>query len=385
MYQHRNIPQPKWDSKHNKWVLSIMIDGCRKQFTSSQKGMPGKRACRDKAVTWLENGASTPGNSTVATVIEEYKKEYLTRHGNNEQFINIESICRNFIIPAIGNKKCSSIAIKDWQGILNNAKPMPHHRKDGSVYYRAETLSKKYLKNIKGVITSFCKWAIPRHYIQDYPSDLYIPAGAPTKGKEILQLSDIEKLFKDPTGLWYERALMFEVLTGWRPGEVIGLQKSDYDPVTGIVTINRAINRRGMITPGKNKNAHRSIELTPEVKQILDEQIEETAYLESEWIFCNPIGFPARQDAVADCWKRIVKHKGLPENTSPYSLRHTFYTHTEAYLPDRVIKSIFGHSDKTDGHSIYGAHAISEEAHEAAEMLSVTPIYQTAFSKEKAK
>lgn len=49
MYQYRNIPQPKWDKKNQKWILSIMIDGKRKQFVSRTPGMPGKRDCRDRA------------------------------------------------------------------------------------------------------------------------------------------------------------------------------------------------------------------------------------------------------------------------------------------------------------------------------------------------
>ncbi len=385
MYQHHNIPQPKWDAKNKKWILSIMIKGRRKQFTSSLKGMPGKRICREKAAEWIESGCVNTSNSTISSAFNTYVKEYRARFGDNEQLVNIESVGRVFILPAIGNYKCSRITLDDWQDIINNAKPTVFVRKDGTTYQRTKKLSKKYLNNIRGVIMTFCKWAVPRHYFKDYPNGLYIPSGAPTKGKEILQLSDIEKLFKNPTGLWYERALMIEVLTGWRPGEVLGLQKSDYDPETGLVVINRSVNARGMITPGKNKNAHRAMELTPEVKRILEEQIAETEYLDSEWIFCNQIGCKARQEAVRRCWRAIVKRKGLPDNTSPYSLRHTFYTHTEAYLPDRVIKSVFGHSEKTDGHSIYGSHVISEEAHEAAQKLSITPIYQTAFNKKKAE
>ena len=100
--------------------------------------------------------------------------------------------------------------------------------------------------------------------------------------------------------------------------------------------------------------------------------------LQSEWIFCNPIGAPATQEAFGECWKLICEKVGINPNTTPYSLRHSFYTHTEAYLPERMVKMIFGHSEKTDGHSIYGAHEIVGELQDAAERLSVTPIYKAA-------
>lgn len=380
-----NIPQPKWDKKNKKWILSIMIEGRRKQFSSSVPGMPGKRECRDRCHEWLESGL-TDGNMKVSKAYELFLEDYRRKHGQNEQVRHLVSYGKNYIIPAIGSKMCSKVTLKDLQDIINDAKPIPRTRADGSTYTECDTLSKKYLKNIKGALSSFVSWAAPRHYMEYIPmSQIYIPADAPTVGKDILQLSDIEKLFSEPTGLWYERALMFEVLTGMRPGEILGLQKDDYDAKTGTITIRRAINDRRKITPGKNTNARRVIELSPEVKRIIDEQIEYTDYLDSEWIFCNMIGLNAYQSDLRKCWKSIIKRKGLPENTTPYSLRHTFYTHTEAYLPDRVIKSIFGHSAATDGHGIYGNHIIDEEAHEAAQRLSVTPLYKATQKKEKAE
>lgn len=385
MYQHYDIPQPKWDPKHNKWILSIMIDGKRKQFVSRTPKLPGKKKCRERCLEWLENDKSDNSSKSLATAVDDYLEDYRIRHGNNEQIINLSSMFRSFLIPALGNRKCSTLSFQDWQGVINNAKPVARFRKDGTAYCKTQKLSRKYLSNIKGAIISFCKWAYPRHYLNEMPADLYLPSDAPTIGKEILQLSDIEKLFTDPIGLWYERALMFEVLTGWRPGEVLGLQRSDYDPGTGIITVNRSLNARGIITPGKNKNARRTIELTSEVRAILNEQLEDTAYLESEWIFCNPLGDMPNQAAVRKCWKRIVKRKGLPEATTPYSLRHTFFTHTESYLPDRIIKTIFGHSQRTDSHNLYGVHHVSEEAHEAAQRLAVTPIYKSAFKEEKVE
>lgn len=386
MYQHNDIPQPKWDKKNKKWVLSVMIDGQRKQFVSRTPKMPGKKECRQRCLEWIENGMYNDGNLPVSKAFERFLKDYKDRYGETEQFFKLKSLSDLFIIPVLGKKKCSQITLNDWQNVINNAKPTVKHRADGTPYQLCDTLSKKYLKNIKGVISSFISWAAPRHFVEYTPmSQIYIPAAAPTVGKDILQLSDIEKLFAEPTGLWFERALMLEVLTGLRPGEILGLQKNDYDPQTGSITIRRSVNARGNITTGKNANAHRTIELTPEVRQIVDEQLVETAYLESEWIFCNTTGLVGAQAQLLKCWKRIAAKKGFPASTTPYSLRHTFYTHTEAYLPDRVIKSIFGHSAKTDGHSIYGSHVVNEEAHEAAKRLSVTPLYQATIKKENAE
>lgn len=383
MYQIENLPQPKWDKKNKKWILSIMIEGKRKQFVSRTPGMPGKRECRDRAREWVESGQNVPDRVDFDTAYNRFLEDYLQKHGENEQYRVLKDIGRLFLSPAVGSKKCYKITIDDWQGIITNAKPIPRKRKDGTVYYTTERFSKKYLCKIRSSITAFVKWAAPRHICEYMPeSQLYIPSDAPRGHREILQLSDIEKLFSEPTGLWYERLFLFEVLTGWRPGEVIGLQWCDIDETTGIVTINRSINSHGKITEGKNRNAHRSLQLTPELRMILNEQKEATGELDSPWVFCNHIGCKARQNAIRRCWKSIVEKKGLPENTTPYSLRHTFFTHTEAYLPDRIIKAIFGHSESTPSHDLYGNHIIDGELQEASKRLQVTPLFEAAKKKK---
>lgn len=83
------------------------------------------------------------------------------------------------------------------------------------------------------------------------------------------------------------------------------------------------------------------------------------------------------QLALNKCWKRICEHHGIAEGTTPYSLRHTFYTHTESFIPDRMIKMIFGHGERTDSHALYGNHSIDGELKEFADKLEITPIYQT--------
>lgn len=383
MYQHYDIPQPKWDKKNKKWVLSIMIEGKRKQFVSRTPGMPGKRTCRDNCIEWLNNGCQLQKTDLFSQVFNLFVKDYIRKNGENEQLRHIMSIERNYLLPALGKRKVSTITLEDWQNIINNAEPIKIKCKDGSSFQRCNKLSKKYLKTIRSVITLFINWASPRKYM-DYiqASQLYIPADAPTVGKTILQLKDIEKIFQEPTGLWYERAMMLEILTGMRPGEVLGLQRDDYDPISGVLYIRRSVNARGKITSGKNANARRTIGLAAEAKALLDTQLNETAHLNSEWIFCNKIGLVAHEEDYRRCLKRLIKIHGLPDTITPYSLRHTFFTHTEAYLPDRIIKSIFGHSEKTDGHSIYGIHAIDNEAQEAAKRLSITPLYKTVLEKK---
>jgi integrase len=357
---------PRYDEKAGKWVVDIVIEGKRKQFSSKLPKAAGRRAVREKALLYLERETDKDGTK-FGDVWTLYLQDYLRRHGENEQVRQIRTLGALFLLPRLAKRPTGKITIEEWQGILSDAKP---RRRNGK-------LSKKYLLNIKGVISSFCRWAVPRGYMQISPADLlYVPASAPRGSRSILQLDDVSRLFSRRVGLWYERALLVEVLTGLRPGEVLGIQRQDIQG--NALTICRAINARGIVTEGKNKNARRVIVCPPEVMQLINEQMKATERLRSPWLFCNKIGDQPSQAQLRRTWDRLIVAHDLPRDTSPYSLRHTFFTHTEAYLPERIIKQVFGHSDRVDSHRLYGAHNIEGEAAEAADRLQVTPLYNAA-------
>lgn len=370
------LPQPKWESGRKRWILRVQYKGHRKAFTSSTPRTAGKNEVREKASRWLETYDSNE-SVTFETAFERYRKEYFERYGDSEQYRQIVKLSTIHILPKLGKKKCGDIRIEDYQDVISGAKPIERVYSSGKKFKQTDKLSKKYLKNIKGVLVNFNKWAVARKYTNTVLDNvLYIPQSAPEGTREILQLEDISKIFAEPIGHPFERALMFEILTGCRPGEVIGLQISDYDATTGIIHIRRAINSRNEITPGKNRNAKRDIALPDRVRQIVEEQIEISKQLHSEWLFCQPSGQKGSQRSLQVAWKHICEAHGIQTNTTPYSLRHTFYAHTEAFLPDRMSRMIFGHSDKTDSHALYGNHAIDGELEESREKLAVTPIYK---------
>lgn len=365
---YKNLPSPRWNETRKRWELSIMRNGKRRAFTS-QKKTTGKKEVIEKASKWLDAfGSDDKTDRLLSEVWELYINDYIARKGENEQIRHLRSTSRVYILPALGDRRCGTLRIEDWQNVINTARP--HNR-------RCKELSRKYLNNIRGVIINFCRWAVARDYLTKDPSgQLYVPNNAKTVGKDILQVEDIAVLFSKRTGYWYERAFLLEVLTGMRPGEVLGLQWDDYEG--GALHINRSVNSLGRVTPGKNKNAKRTIALPPEARDLLEEQRRETKHLKSQWIFCNKVGGKAAQNNYRVCWNLVCETHGFPAHVTPYSLRHTFFTHTEAYLPDRMVKAIFGHSSTTDSHKLYGSHTINGEAVEAAHRLAVTPLYEAA-------
>lgn len=357
---------PYWTGK--KWFVDIQKDGVRKAFSCSIPRSEGKKIVRQKALAWLEGG-DTENGLPFSVVFSRFLEYYKERNGENTSYKRFICFGKNHILPKLGNLPVGKITLDQYQACISQAKPAAKNIK---------TLSKKSLGAIRETLAAFMKWAKPRHYItEDFSTELYIPKSAQIVGKNILQIEHIKRWFAEPTGLWYEPALMFQLLVGFRPGEVLGLQISDYNPETHVLTINRALNTEGQITPGKNKNAHRQILATGKARAILEERIAKAAELRSPWIFCGKFGQRPSPQKYYQTFKKIAEAQNMPQ-VSPYCLRHTFYTLVEGYLPQRAIKTIFGHSDTTDSAALYGQHMVDGELFGISEQLKVTPLYMAA-------
>ena len=108
--------------------------------------------------------------------------------------------------------------------------------------------------------------------------DVEIPAGTRNKGKKVLQPDALLKLFQVDTTTYYRKriqdpyiyAYRFQVLTGLRPGELMGLRWADVHGNT--LQISRSINIEGTQTRGKNDNSVRAFVMSELARAVLEQQ-----------------------------------------------------------------------------------------------------------------
>ena len=261
----------KWTG--TRWRIDVQKDGTRKSFYSSKPGRTGQREANAKADKWLTTGVS----DTALRVSQAYAMWYETQQETTSEgnCRNIATRWRHWIEPNIGNKKLSTLTEQDLQNIVNKA--------------YAAGLSKKTLSCICSDLRALCKFCRAAKLSTFNPEGLRVPAGARLKGKKVLQPSDLITLFNVDTTLYkgqtvpddYINAYRFQVLTGLRPGELVGLQWGDIQGNT--VHVQRAVNVRGEVTKGKNQNAVRSFVLSRMARRVLDEQRQITGSQESEF------------------------------------------------------------------------------------------------------
>ena len=190
-----------------------------------------------------------------------------------------------------------------------------------------------------------------------------------------MQPSALPTLFSsDKTSYWkkevfdeYIYAYRFAVLTGLRPGELVGLTPNDVK--NNIVSVKRSINKDGEITTGKNDNAIRHFNLSAHAAAVYAQQRAYKPF--AKYLFDIPT-----QKSLYSSWHRYCDYNNIPR-TSLYELRHTFVS-ISAKLPEKHIKALVGHSKSMDTYGVY-AHELENEAAEIAQ--EVTEIFNNLLTK----
>lgn len=330
-----------WQEAYSRWRVAVQKDGQRRYFYSSTPGRTGQREANRKADAWLEDGIVVK----VGRVEDVYKLwldglKQTTSAGNWEP---IESRWRIWVLPIIGKKRVNALTDADLQTIVNKA--------------HAAGKSRKTLQLLAGDLRAFCKFCRKAKLSTYLPEDVQIPAGARLKGKKVLQPDDLVKLFSIDTTLYrgkrvhddFIHAYRFEVLTGLRPGELLGLRWADIKGST--VNLSRAINVKGIETRGKNENAVRSFVLSDVARAVLEAQRAITGHCES--VFCLET-----ERRYYKRWKVYCAANDL-QPVSLYELRHTFVSVVKT-LPAGEVKELVGHSEDMDTFGIY-SHTLTGE------------------------
>lgn len=350
---------PRWNKARGLWVIQGQHNGVKKTFYSSTPGVSGKREVMSKYDNWIEFGGAQ--KITVQKCVELYLRDIEARLGRRDTYRQTEIYTRLYVIPMLGRSNMSKLSLRDWQAVLNEARP-----KSG----RMRSLSYKSMTHLRSVLVGLHKFAYINYYADEWRGSLYIPQGHQRGERDILQPSDIARLF-EPSGLWHWSTFRVMLLCGLRPSECLGLQESDIRGHT--LMIKRAINDSGEITEGKNRNARRTIPLPPMAEKILKETIARNHKrgFGTPWIFCNYYGGPACQSSVRRQWNKLKAERQLPG--SLYSLRHTFVSivSSQTHLAEGTIKEIVGHSDSFDTWGTY-KHTVAGEMENAAEIINLT-------------
>lgn len=337
-----------WNGK--QWRIAVQKDGQRRYFYSSTQGRAGQREANAKADAWLDSGVCAKGARMADVGALWLRSVELSTSADN--YRPLESRWRVWVLPIIGAKKVEHLTDQDLQDVLNLA--------------HAAGKSRKTLKSIAADMRAFCKYCRKSKISAYEPEELTIPAGARYKGKNVLQPSELAVLFSSDATTFnrqrvpdpYINAYRFQVLTGLRPGQLLGLRWEDVHG--GVVYICRSINQLGEETQGKNQNAVRSFALSARARAVLEDQHRITGHTGSVFRINNQHHYHTR-------WWAYCRANGIVP-ISTYELRHTFVSVAKT-LPAGEVKDLVGHSQNMDTFGTY-AHALTGDAENTAQAVN---------------
>ena len=364
-----------WLPNQQRWQIKVQKDGVRRTFTSAKTGRTGQREANRKADAWLDEGI-TSTTKRCADVWSEYMISVEAAAGGS-YIDQVEKFGRNYILPVIGVRRIGDLSTGMLQDVLNRS------YKEGCLNQASRrrskgNLSRKTLQGIRGVEVSFVKWARQHKYTTLRPEDegLAVPKGARNKGKKILQPDALRVLLSTDTRVVRGKveqdenvhAYRVAVMTGLRPGELLGLRVGDVEG--NRLHLHRAINRQNEETTGKNENAIRTVVLHPLAAAEIHAQLQQRTCEEERPLRDDDPIFPLKnQQSLYNYWQFYQHCNGIDPPVSLYELRHTFVSMVEDAVSPAQLRRMVGHSRSMDTYGWY-SHAVDGRDNAAALAVS---------------
>ena len=304
--------------------------GTGRQIQKSFTGKTQKEVLKKMQAIQVEVNNGTyrePCKMTVGEWLDIWQYDYL---GGVKPFtvLKYAQYIRNQIIPALGAIKLEALNTPSIQRFYNSL-GKPKGDKPG--------LSAKTIKGIHGVLHKSLSQAVAIGYLRFNPTDACKLPRMERKEIKPLDEKEISAFMNAAQGNRYEAILLVTLFTGLRRGEVCGLTWDCVDLDSGIITINKQIQKETgggsvyHLVPTKNSKG-RTITPAAYVIKLLRGQKRKQAewqlkagqlWENSGLVFTNELGVHLMPHTVYHNFKKIVASIGIP-NARFHDLRHSY-------------------------------------------------------------
>jgi integrase len=252
-------------------------------------------------------------------------------------FIGYERIVENILIP-----RCGKVLLRDFDRTAG---------KDLIASFD-ETTSVKRINNVLGPLRGMLDEARNDGLIDANPMDgLKVKRRATVNAREEVDPftpQEVQAILAACAAPQFRNFCQFNLATGMRTSEMIGLCWSDVDFVAGTITIRRAWVMGKMKAP-KSRSGKRVVELVAPALAALKAQRAYTQ-LAGEFVFHDPktgARWTSDQSIRAGDWQRSLRLAGV-RYRYPYQMRHTFASQALSAGENVMwVAKQMGHSDWT--------------------------------------
>lgn len=308
---------------------------------------------------------------------EQWFEEYAKLNLRNTSYERMKQLTVR-VYPAIGHLRLDKVTSRHIQQFINDLALNGKSLKNG------KPLSRKTAVHHLSFISDVFSYALKMEMLIDNPCRrVTVPKGE-KKEKDIYTLEEVEKLFQllENAPLKYRVFVTLAIYSGFRRGEMLGLEWKDIDWDNCVISVRRTSNytaSKGIYTDTtKTKKSQRSLKFPQNVMDLLREykaeQDEERITLGTKWI---------DYDRLFDKWNGEPMNNNTPyfwlrefceENNFRFcdihSLRH-FYASAliNKGVDAATVSGALGHSTITTTTSIY-CHVFNQAQARASEAIA---------------
>lgn len=205
---------------------------------------------------------------------EEWFESYAKPNLRNTTYERMLQL-RGRAYAAIGHLRMDKITPRQIQAFVNTLS------KDGANERTGKPLAPKTIRHNLSFISDVFTYAVKMGVVSDNPcSKVTIPKAQPTE-KKIYTLEEVEKFLTllNDEPLKYRTFFNIMIYSGFRRGEMLGLEWKDVDFENNIISIRRTSNytaKQGVYTDTtKTRRSQRSLKFPQEIMDMLKENKEE--------------------------------------------------------------------------------------------------------------
>jgi len=343
-----------------------------------------------------------PVKITFGEWLDTWFSEYISNSIKLSTKVSYDLYITKHIKPVIGHVQLKDLRADTFQKFYNEK--LLSGRLDGK-----GGLNPKTIKNMHNMIHAALEQALKNNMIARNISESVVLPKAIKQEMRVLSPKEQQKLLDIARENRLGMAIVLDLATGLRLGELLALQWKDIDMKTGILTVRRSINRLKsfenndgnktsiVISDPKTKSSKRQIPLQNiilaelriyKAKQTKEKKAALNKYQSNDYIFASLFGEPIEPRTFQDVFYGITEKAGI-ENANFHCLRHTFATRAlEAGIPAKTVSEILGHANISTTLDLYSHVSLDlkkESMEKLSELFTINPVEQQKNEAETVK
>lgn len=327
-----------------------------------------------KFLTQVESGLVVDGSvPTFAQFVEIWTRDYALKELAPSTYYRYKRMLETRIIPYFGHYKLDKIKPTDimrFYDLLEQDTQLVRKKNNNGKKTR-KPLSQKTILEHHRLLSAMLHKAVYWQLIVSNPAERVQP---PKTKKPIrphydedqtrILVDNLEKLTGN--NIKYRVAILLDIFTGARLGELVGLEWNDVDLKNGIININKSsqyLSQKGVFTKSpKTESSIRDVAIPDFIVSLLQEYklwYEEQKLIcgdfwyESDRLFVQDNGKPIHPSTISKWFEKFVKQIGLPV-INFHGLRHTNATLLIAQQVDvATVSARLGHAQITTTYNFY--------------------------------